>query len=75
MEKRLHLVDAGLLRNATRQLDLHQGDSGVGPENSCRLIMLKIFFHIAMLRPYELPFLFRDQFSDGRVALPTFPTA
>ena len=53
----------------------HKDQSVVGPENSRRLIMLKIFFRTAILRPYELPFIFRDQFSDERVALPTFPSA
>jgi hypothetical protein len=47
----------------------------VGPENSRRLIMLKIFFRIAIFLPYELHFIFRDQLRDERVALPTFPTA
>jgi hypothetical protein len=47
----------------------------VGPENSRRLIMLKIFFRIAILLPYELHFIFRDRLRDERVALPTFPTA
>ena len=47
----------------------------VGPENLRRLIMLKIFFRIAILLPYELHFIFRDQLRDERVALPTFPTA
>jgi hypothetical protein len=37
--------------------------------------MLKIFFRIAILLPYDLHFVFRDQLRDERVALPTFPAA
>ncbi len=49
--------------------------AAVGPENLRRLIMLKIFFRTAILRPYEAHFIFRDRFPDGRLPLPTFPTA
>jgi len=48
---------------------------GVGPENLRRPIMLKICFRTAILRPYEPHFIFRDRFPDGRLPLPTFPTA
>ncbi len=47
----------------------------VGPENSCRLIMLKIFFRTTILHPYEPHFIFHDRFPEGRFPLPTFPTA
>ena len=47
----------------------------VGPENLRRPIMLKISFRTAILRPYEPHFIFRDRFPDGRLPLPTFPTA
>ncbi len=47
----------------------------VSPELSCRLIILRNFGYRAMLLPYEPCTFFRDQFPDGRVPLPTFPTA
>ena len=47
----------------------------VSPELSYPLIMLKNFGYRAMLLPYERCTYFRDQFPDGRVQLPSFPTA
>ena len=57
-----------------RAIPLSRWASLVGPKNLCCLIMLKIVFRTAILRPYELHFIFRDQFPDGRLPLPPFPT-
>ena len=47
----------------------------VGPENSSHLIMLKKLVCRAMLQTHELCVFFRDHFFDGRVPLPTVPSA
>ncbi len=47
----------------------------VGPENSRQLIMLKKLVYRAMLQTYELCVFFHDHFPDGRVPLPTVPSA
>jgi hypothetical protein len=58
--------------NEDEQIDLV---TLVSPELSCRLIMLKKLGYEAMFLPYEPCTFFRDQFTDGRIPLATFPTA
>ncbi len=79
LEHTTKIVAAHVANNAMPAADLPRliatVHETVSPESSCRLIMLNNFGYRAMLLPYEPCTFFRDQFPDGRVPLPTFPTA